>query len=163
MDWLNRLGARRGLLLLGGAALALVVAGWALQEWYRLNPCPLCIFQRLLYLLLAVVALLGAALPRAQRGASLGVAALAVAGLATAAYQSLMQAFPDVVSECSYVDPGPIERLVDWLGMQYPPLFMATGFCGSREWEFLGLSMANWSLLCFAAFAVLASCLCRRA
>ena len=46
-----------------------------------------------------------------------------------------------------------IERLVDWLGMQMPSLFLATGFCTSREWEFLGLSMANWSTLFFAGIA----------
>jgi disulfide bond formation protein DsbB len=46
-----------------------------------------------------------------------------------------------------------IERLVDWLGMQWPSLFLATGFCTSREWVFLGLSMANWSMLIFAGIA----------
>lgn len=37
--------------------------------------------------------------------------------------------------------------------MQMPSLFLATGFCTSREWEFLGLSMANWSTLFFAGIA----------
>lgn len=162
MDWLDRLGPRPGLLVLGLGALGLVGAGLVLQELYRLNPCPLCIFQRLMYLLLGVVALAGAAMPRGHRGWGMGVVAVAAVGFVTAGYQTLMQAFPEVVGECSYADPGPIERLVDWLGMQYPPLFMATGFCGSREWAFLGLSMANWSLACFAAFAVLALRMTRR-
>jgi disulfide bond formation protein DsbB len=42
-----------------------------------------------------------------------------------------------------------MERLVDWLGMQWPSMFLATGFCASRDWVFLGMSMANWSLLVF--------------
>jgi len=71
--------------------------------------------------------------------------------LGVAGYQTWMQAFPELVNECSYSNPNLIERLVDWLGMQYPPLFLATGFCTSKEWVFLGLSMANWSVLVFAA------------
>jgi disulfide bond formation protein DsbB len=60
-----------------------------------------------------------------------------------------MQAYPELAKECSYTDPNLIERLVDWLGMQAPSMFMATGFCTSKEWVFLGLSMANWSCLVF--------------
>ena len=36
--------------------------------------------------------------------------------------------------------------------MQWPTMFMATGFCSSKEWVFLGLSIANWSAFGFAAF-----------
>ena len=64
-----------------------------------------------------------------------------------------MQAFPHLAKECSFTEPNLIERLVDWLGMQVPSLFMATGFCTSKEWVFLDLSMANWSLLVFAGMA----------
>jgi len=28
-------------------------------------------------------------------------------------------------------------------------MFMVTGFCTNKEWVFLGLSLANWSALCF--------------
>jgi len=31
---------------------------------------------------------------------------------------------------------------------------MATGFCSARDWTFLQLSMANWSVLCFAGVLV---------
>jgi len=46
--------------------------------------------------------------------------------------------------------------------MQYSPLFLATGFCSSKEWVFLGLSMANWSVLMFAGIAAYAALLFRR-
>ena len=84
------------------------------------------------------------------------IAVLAGAGALLAAYQSWMQAFPDLATECSYTDPNMIESFVDWLGMQWPSLFLATGFCSSKEWVFLGLSMANWSALLFAAIVVYA-------
>ena len=57
---------------------------------------------------------------------------------------------PVVAAHPEYEKAGLIERLVDWLGMQLPSLFLATGFCTSREWEFLSMSMANWSALFFA-------------
>jgi disulfide bond formation protein DsbB len=136
------------------AALALgcfglVAFSLALQITLRIAPCPLCIFQRLLFLVVGVLALAGFLLPRVRPVwlATIGVTALLGAG--AAAWQTWMQLFPDLAPECSFTDPNLIERLVDWLGMQLPRLFLATGFCTSPGWSFLGLSMANWSLLIF--------------
>ena len=161
---LARISPRQGLVLLGLAAFALVSAGFVIQEIERLNPCPLCIFQRVLYLLFAGVALLaalGPGRPGWYKSAGWLLAGIALVGLGTAVYQTAMQALPGLVAECSYTNQGPIEQFVDWLGLLYPPLFMATGLCGSREWEFLGLSMANWSLLCFFSFGTAALWLTR--
>ncbi|MBS1161110.1 MAG: disulfide bond formation protein DsbB [Proteobacteria bacterium] len=128
----------------------LVGFGLELQAMLHLAPCPLCIFQRLVYLLVGGVAVAGYLLPAGRIVWAVLVAGLAVLGMGVAAYQTWMQAFPELANECSYTDPNLIERLVDWLGMQYPPLFLATGFCTSKEWVFLDLSMANWSVLVFA-------------
>ena len=132
------------------AMFGLVAVGMELQHLLRLAPCPLCIFQRLLYIVIGLLALCGASVPAARLAWLLLIALLAVAGLGVAGYQSWMQAFPQLATECGYADPNAIELLVDWLGMQWPSLFLATGFCASRDWEFLGLSMANWSLFFFA-------------
>jgi len=149
--------ARRGLLAVSAASFGLVGAGLALGAMLNLHPCPLCIFQRVLYLAVgffALAAALGAKQPALRRGgAGLAIAA-ALGGLATAGYQTWMQVFPTPSMECGFSDPTPIERLVDWLGMRWPDMFLATGMCSSKEWVFLGLSMANWSILCFAVLAV---------
>jgi len=128
----------------------LVAAGMALQQLVRIAPCPLCIAQRALYLVIALLALGGVLWPRAARLWLAAIAVPSLSGLAIAGYQSWMQAYPHLAPECSYTDPNLIERAVDWLGMQWPSLFLATGFCSSRDWEFLGGSLANWSLLVFA-------------
>lgn len=140
------------------AALALgafgaVAGGMELQNLVRLAPCPLCIFQRLVYMVIGLVALLGAIAPAGRLLWSALIAGLAAGGMAVAGYQSWMQAFPHLATECSYSDPNAIERLVDWLRMAWPSLFLATGFCTGRDWEFLGLSLANWSLLISAGIA----------
>ncbi|HOX60342.1 MAG TPA: disulfide bond formation protein B [Verrucomicrobiota bacterium] len=142
--------------------LGLVVFGMELQQLFRLAPCPLCIFQRLLYIVIGLVALAAVLLPGGRLLWSALIAALAAGGVAVAGYQTWMQAFPHLATECGYSDPNLIERLVDWLGMQSPSLFLATGFCTSREWEFLGLSMANWSLLVFAGIVGYAALLFMR-
>ncbi len=134
-------------------AFGLVAVGMELQVLLHLAPCPLCIFQRLLYLVLGAVALAGLLLPRLRPLWCALVALVGLGGAGVAAYQSWMQAFPHLATECGFSEPTAIERLVDSLGMQWPGLFLATGFCTSRDWEFLGLSMANWSVFCFAGFA----------
>lgn len=140
----------------------LVAFGLALQEVYRLAPCPLCIFQRLLYLLIGGLAVAGFLLPAAGLVWTGTIVALAVFGAGVAIYQTWMQLFPNLAPECSFTDPNLIERLVDWLGMHMPSLFLATGFCTSIDWTFLSLSMANWSVLIFLGIAAYAALLLRR-
>ncbi len=149
MNW-SQIPVRAWFASLGLGCLGLVAVGMELQALLRLSPCPLCIFQRLLYIVIGSIGLAGVLVPVA-RPLWAGLAALlALLGVGVAGYQTWMQAYPHLAPECSFTDPNAIERLVDWLGMQMPSLFLATGFCSSREWEFLGLSMANWSLLIFA-------------
>ncbi|HEX6733539.1 MAG TPA: disulfide bond formation protein B [Azonexus sp.] len=141
----------------------LVAFGLALQGAYRLAPCPLCIFQRLLYLSIGALALAGFLLPTARPLWLAATSALALFGAGVAIYQTWMQQFPELAPECSFTDPNLIERLVDWLGMQMPSLFLATGFCTSIDWTLLGLSMANWSVLIFLGIAGYVVLLMRRA
>ncbi|MEY4591889.1 MAG: hypothetical protein RIR18_784 [Pseudomonadota bacterium] len=146
-------------LTLAIGALAIDAGGFALQTFLKLSPCPLCIFQRVLYLVLLALGLLGTALPFRiiHRGLGWAVLLTSLIGFATAAYQSWMQAFPEkFTSSCSYTDPNLIEQFVDWLGMIEPTLFMATGLCTSKAWDFLGLSMVNWSLLTFSLITFIA-------
>ena len=154
------LRARFGLLAL--AAIALTAAGLLIGEWMRLQPCPLCIFQRLLYLLLACLALGGVLLPGWWRLWGVLIGLTAAGGFATAAYQSWLQYLPEVSSECGFGEPTLIEQIVDWLGVRWPTMFMATGFCSSKDWMFLGLSMANWSSVCFLGFVTVAGLLVAR-
>lgn len=144
-----KLSPRIGFALIAIASSALVVAGLAIGEWLRIAPCPLCIFQRVLYLLVAAFAILGFALPGFRRLWGGLIALSASGGLATALYQTWMQLYPEQATQCGYGEPNLIEQFVNWLGMQWSYMFMATGFCSTRE-NILGLSMANWSILCFA-------------
>ncbi|MBI2277399.1 MAG: disulfide bond formation protein B [Dechloromonas sp.] len=145
----SQVPARAWFATLSLGCFGLVAVGMELQNLLRLAPCPMCIFQRVLYLVIGSLALLGFLLPVARLAWAGLIGLLALLGVGVAAYQTWMQAFPSLATECGYADPNLMERLVDWLGMQWPSLFLATGFCASRDWVFLGMSMANWSLLIF--------------
>lgn len=135
----------------GGCALA-VASSFVLTDWLALNPCHLCIFQRLLFMMLTVLAL-GAGLAGAGGlGRLLGIVTLPVSasGVGVAAYQSWLQLQPPGSVSCVAGTPGVIERWVEWLGQQAPTLFMATGFCEDEGALILGLSLANWAFVGFA-------------
>jgi disulfide bond formation protein DsbB len=142
---------------LGVAAISagLVVASIFLGAWLKLHPCPLCIFQRLLFMLMSVLALAAFLGSRRPAGLAAGVLTLltAVSGAAVAAYQVWLQAQPAAMFTCGGANPNLIERFVDWLGQQLPSLFLATGICGDKELLILGYSLAVWSLAAFAAGA----------
>jgi disulfide bond formation protein DsbB len=145
---------RPAFFLLFIAAFGLVGSGLLIGEWMRLNPCPLCIFQRVLYLVVGLWALCGVLVPQVRKLWGGLIAATSAGGMATALYQTWMQLNPETAVQCGSGELNLIERLVDWLGMQWPFMFMATGFCTSKE-NIFGLTMANWSIVCFFGFLVL--------
>lgn len=158
---LYRLAARPVWIVLALAAATAALASLALTPWLDLAPCHLCIFQRLLFMLMSLFATLAAMLTAAAarahwrsiaaRASALAFLALAALGGGVAAYQSWLQWQPMDSVSCIGGSPGPIERLVEWLGPRMPTLFLASGFCEEKQLSILGLSLANWALLVFAA------------
>jgi disulfide bond formation protein DsbB len=148
---------RRAWLLIAAASAGLALTSILLTQWLALAPCHLCIFQRLLYMLIAPLALIAAlSSGLVRRGSGALAALIAVIGVITAGYQTWLQAQPAGSVSCIGAELGPIERLVEWLGMQQPMLFMATGFCEDEGLVILGLSLAQWALACFVLMVALA-------
>lgn len=142
-------------LLAGGSALA-VASSFVMTGWLGLDACHLCITQRLLFMVLTLLAL-GAALGAGAQGTGLAgrllgglTLAVSAAGIGVAGYQSWFQLQPPESVSCAAGAPGLIERWVEWLGQQAPELFLATGFCEDPGLSILGLSLANLALLGFA-------------
>jgi disulfide bond formation protein DsbB len=147
------------------ACAALLGYGYYLQYGQGLEPCPLCIFQRVCFMVLGAIALLAVLHNPAQIGGRVyaALASLsATAGIVFAGRQVWLQHLPpDKVPACG---PG----LEYW--MQTLPLaetikkvFRGTGECAEVDWTFLGLSIAEWSLICFVLFLTAAlSILLRR-
>ncbi len=136
-----------------------VALSMGLTLWLGLQPCHLCIWQRLLFMILTVLFAGAAWLWSRPAGLWALVLSLPVStsGAAAAAYQSWLQIQPPNTLSCTAGDPGMVERLVEWLGQVAPGLFLATGSCENAELWILGLSLANWALVLQAAVFVLAT------
>ena len=161
------LPSRRTGNLLGFLACAGMLAfGYYLQFAVGIQPCPLCIIQRLL--LLAVgVAFLAAALhhPAGRLGAGIyggAVALLAAVGVAVAGRHVWLQHIPaDQRPAC-----GPA---LDYLLSTFGPvdglrrILRGSGECGVVDWTLLSFSIPEWTLVAFLAFALWAVWLARRA
>ena len=146
---LPKISVRLGFFLLALVSFGSVAGALMLGDIIKLPPpCHLCILQRLIYLVYGVWALCGLAIPSGRRFWSFCLVT-AAGGIAAAAEQSWMEYAPHLVTECGFGDPTLSEQLVNWLGMKWPSMFMVTGFCTQQDWHFLGLSLANWSVLLF--------------
>lgn len=156
MNYLRLLFTPRGLFAATGlAAVGLVAGGLILANTMNLAACPLCILQRMLYLLLALEAiaawaLAGSALPR--RAAALVMLGTTLTGVWIAAYQTWLQRFARGVS-CTADQPW-WEAFVNWAGGQWPLMFEASGLCSEAGWKFIGLSIAEWSLIAFTSMTI---------
>ncbi|MCU0768195.1 MAG: disulfide bond formation protein B [Burkholderiaceae bacterium] len=139
-----------------GATVALSLG---LTAALGLHPCHLCIFQRLLFMILTVLFGVTAWYWPRRAGVLAVLLSLPVSasGVVAAAYQSWLQAQPTGSISCTAGDPGLIEQLVEWLGQRLPDLFLATGFCENAELSILGLSLANWALVAQTCALVVAA------
>ncbi|UOG92637.1 MAG: disulfide bond formation protein B [Candidatus Thiothrix sulfatifontis] len=142
-------------LALGLIAMSLAASSFVLTAWLDLHPCYLCVFQRLLFMLLAVFGLLAATGFGEKVWGGL-VILLAGVGTATAGYQTWLQLQPPGSASCAGSNPNLIEQLVYFLSDNIPSLFEVSGLCEDQELVILGLSLANWALVSFLAAVVAA-------
>lgn len=138
--------------LLFATCTTLLGVGLYLQHAVGLEPCPMCILQRYAFIAVAVVALM-AALHGPQRwgmrvyGTLTGT--LALAGGSVAVRQTLLQRFPPQESQSCL--PTDLDYLLETfpLAQALPKIFAGSGDCAKVDWRLLGLSIAEWSLVCF--------------
>ena len=144
-------------LALFAGCIGLLGFGLYLQHVGGYEPCPMCIMQRYAFLGVALVALTGAV--HGPRGGGAKIYAglillLSLTGGGVAARQTWIQLYPPEFAEC-----GPdLEFMLGSfpLADALPMIFRGAGDCSAVEWTFLGLSIANWSLVMFALVGLFA-------
>ena len=130
--------------------------GLYLEHSVGLEPCPLCVFQRIAYISMAIIALLAAIHGPGLMFAKVYSGLIAIAALiggAIAGRQVWLQHLPpDKVPECG---PG-LEYMLDTfpLGEALKMILSGSGECAEVDWTFLGFSIAEWSLLWFVLFVI---------
>ena len=150
--------ASRQRLLLVCAFLSFTAVGAALisQHVFGMLPCAWCVVQRLIFLVLAMVCLVGAAGFRLTRSAAGIGAVIAVIG-ATAAWHQYTVAAHLVSCEQTWADRFLVQSGLDGT---LPWLFGVMGTCMQASVELAGVQYVLWSL---ALFVVLATLLARAA
>ncbi len=142
----------------GFLACALMLAIAAYFQFAKgLEPCPLCITQRII-VLLAGATLLAAAI---HNPATTGIRVYSMLALAISVFGALISGRhiwlqhlpPDQVPECG---PG-LEYIFKYfpLSKTLGLLLSGTGECAEVLWTFLGLSIPGWTLVGFLFLAVL--------
>ena len=136
-----------------GAAICFGLIGFAIftQFQWGLEPCPLCIFQRIAFAALGVVLLAaGIHAPKGRTGRSiwglLGFAAAAV-GAGIAGRHTWIQMNPPEIPSCGA--PFAFMRETMDTPSLIKQVLTGSGDCGTIDWSFLGLSMPAWSLVWF--------------
>lgn len=145
-------------LAIGVTSFGLIGVGMFLQHVIGLEPCPLCIFQRIGYFFVGVFGLLAAAVAprRAARWVAALMAVAALTGLGIAAWHVRLQLNPESLS-CGpglgiMLDNFPLTQVL-------PRVFKGSGDCAEAGWTLFGLSIAGWSLVWFTilSFASIAT------
>jgi len=136
-------------------AVCLALMGFALyaQHGLGLEPCPLCVFQRVGVIAVGLVALLAAlhnpGIVGSRVYAGAGLLAAAAGGAVSARHAWLQNLPPDQVPACG---PG-----LDYMLDSFPftqvlrKVLSGSGECAEVVWSFLGLSMPMWVLVWFVA------------
>lgn len=123
-----------------------------LQHVEGLEPCPLCIFQRIVFVTLVVVCLVALVHNPSGWGRRVyaGIAlTLSGAGAALAARHVWIQMFPEV-AECG---PG-LGYMLDQFPLTevFSKVLKGTGDCADVLWTFFGLSIPAWTLVVFVVY-----------
>lgn len=152
MNLIAALRARRRLVNVGVVVFCLGLLGYGLflQHYRGLEPCPLCVFQRIAIIGLAVAFALAVPVADGWRAMRRVVAVLiglvAVAGSGVAIRHLYIQSLP----------PGEVPvcgATLDYMWDVFPAMdvlrkvLTGSGECAKIDWTFLGLAMPAWVLI----------------
>jgi disulfide bond formation protein DsbB len=144
--------------LIALVALVAMLVALYLQHYQGLEPCPLCVFQRVAVIGVGVMALIAAVHGPQAWGQRVyaGVMALsAVAGVVVAGRHVWLQHLPaDQVPSCGpgldfWIAALPWQQVVQ-------QVFQGSGECAKVDWTLLGLSLPMWTLMLFVGLLLAA-------
>lgn len=146
--------SRSSWFILAGTALGLEAAALYFQYVMKLEPCVMCIYQRLAIFGLLAAGLIGMTAPKYRIVRILAALLWAISatwGLKLALSLVDMQANPSPFSTCSFLPEFPAWMpLHEW----FPAVMMPTGMCTDVPWVFMGVTMPEWMVVAFSGFLV---------
>lgn len=138
-----------------GLSVVAVAAALVSQHVYDMQPCAWCVLQRLIFLCVALVALLGLAW-RSRAGRVLSawlLLILSLCGIAAALWQHF------VAASSTSCNLSMAEKLIHSIRLDnaLPDVFEARATCADAAVSLLGVPYVFFSLALFAVFAVTAA------
>ncbi|MFM2058397.1 MAG: hypothetical protein RLY71_2782 [Pseudomonadota bacterium] len=149
---------RAGLALIGLVCAASVGAALVAQHRFGMEPCPWCILQRILFIVIALLGLLGSVLPgQLPRVAAALMLPASLAGAAAALYQNL------VASKLPSCDMTLADKIISGIGLDawLPEVFEVRASCADAAVKVLGVPFELWSLALFGLIGGVAVVLAR--
>lgn len=157
---MNRPSPRPLYLLIAAAAFGAVGFAVFTQYHWNMQPCPWCVLQRFLFLVIGALALVAAVVDVAvlRRLASGLVVLLGAGGIASALWQHF------VAAKSPSCNMTLADHIVGFfkLDTTFPAVFEVRANCSEAATQLLGLSYEFWSLALFAALAAAAVLALRR-
>jgi|APFre7841882630_1041343.scaffolds.fasta_scaffold09804_2 disulfide bond formation protein DsbB len=156
----------RRLAYLLGAIVCAGLMGWALWLQYglELDPCPLCIFQRVAVIATGIIFLIAAIHNPGRAGAAVYAGLTVIAsgiGAALAAWHVWIQAQPKgAVAACGMGLNYMLETLP--LTEVISKVLKGSGECAEQGWLLMGLAIPSWTFVFFIAMIAAAIALVRR-
>lgn len=131
-------------------SLTLLASSFYFQYIEGLEPCPLCLMQRLCTFLLVVVAFLGLTIRylKASKFLAIMQVVIAFAGLFFASRQLWLQSLPSNQTPACMPELDVLIRYFPWRDVLHA-LFWGAGDCAEVSWRWLGLTMPGWTALYF--------------
>ena len=148
-------------LYLAGVLFAAGLMGFALFLQYvkHQDPCPLCMVQRLIFVVILaafVLATLHGPKRTGERIYAVLITLLSLSGVAVAWRHIWIQNLPkDQLPACG---PG-LDYMLETMPMSnvLKELLHGSGECAEKSWTFLTLGIPEWSLLCYLALGAWAA------
>ncbi|MDD2833981.1 MAG: disulfide bond formation protein B [Methylotenera sp.] len=137
------------------ACFGLVGLALWIQTHYNLEPCPLCISQRIVLMALGVLFLVAGIMPKQLKWQAVLQVLVALGGAGVAIRHWWIQAHKhEMVADCGVgfdymFENFPLEKALKLV-------FKGTGDCAAIDWTFLGLTIPQLSLIAFIGFAIYA-------
>ena len=147
-----------GYLIGFAACFGIVITALVIQTVYKLEPCPLCITQRMFFMGLGVLFLIGAFIKQASLLQKIFTALqvlTALGGAGWAARHWYLQANKEsMIADCGVgfdymFDNFPLEKM-------FKLIFKGTGDCAAIDWTFLGLTLPQLGLISFVGLGIYA-------
>ncbi|KTD14246.1 disulfide bond formation protein B [Legionella israelensis] len=136
--------------LLSLITLFVLGASFYFQYYKNMEPCPLCLMQRLCVFLLLFLTFVGVRLGTIKRAKLISLLKMivSVAGIYFSGRQLWLQSLPPESTPACMPTLDVLFKYFPWQDV-IRALFWGAGDCAEVSWQWLGLSMPAWTLLYF--------------